>query len=353
MTGEAHDRSLAVVTGASSGIGLELARQFAEHDFDLLIAAEDDGIRRAAEDLGSGDTAVETAQVDLATREGVEQLYQRIQALGRPVDALALNAGVGVNGPFLESNLEDQIRLIGLNVASVVHLSKLVIRDMVSRGEGRVLITSSIAADMPGSYSATYNASKAFDLSFAEALRHELKDTGVTVTALQPGATDTNFFKRSGAEDQNTKLAESNKDDPAEVAKEGFEALMAGKDHVVAGSFKNRVQDAMAQVLPETTKAKLHAKQAKPSSGGPAPLSRRPGPCASSSSSRIAAFSAPPNPPPSASWRTRGSCGWCSPRPAAASNCPPPSATRWRSSCSPRIEPLRPISRSSCPRSAG
>jgi short-subunit dehydrogenase len=267
MAGAAQGRSLAVVTGASSGIGLELARQFAEHDFDLLIASEDDGIERAADDLRSTGRTVTTAQVDLATREGVDALYQRIKALGRPVDAIALNAGVGVNGPFLETDLEDHIRLIGLNVAGVVHLSKYVVRDLVSRGEGRVLITSSIAADMPGAYSATYNASKAFDLSFAEALRHELKDTGVTVTALQPGATDTNFFKRSGAEAQQTKLAESKKDDPAEVAKDGFEALMAGKDHVVAGSFKNRLQDGVAQVLPETAKAKQHAKQAKPGSG--------------------------------------------------------------------------------------
>jgi short-subunit dehydrogenase len=260
-------RPLAVVTGASSGIGLELARQFAQHDFDLLVAAEDNDIHAAAEELRASGGAVEAEQVDLATPEGVEQLYRRIQSLGRPVDAIALNAGVGVNGPFLETELEDHLRLIDLNVSGVVHLSKFVLSDMVERGAGKVLYTSSIAADLPGTYSATYNASKAFELSFAEALRAELEDTGVTITALQPGATDTNFFKRSGAEAQQTKTATGKKDDPADVARDGFEALMAGKDKVVAGSMKNRVENAMSQVMPESMKAKQHAKQAKPGTG--------------------------------------------------------------------------------------
>jgi len=255
-----------VVTGASSGIGLELARQFAQHDYDLLIAAEDEAIEQAAEDLRSSGAAVETARVDLATPEGVDRLYHRIEEMGRPVEAIALNAGVGVNGPFLESDLDDHMRLIGLNVTGVVQLSNFVLRDMASRGSGRVLFTSSIAADMPGSYSATYNASKAFELSFAQALREELKDSGVTITVLQPGPTDTNFFERSGAAAQDTKVAAGKKDDPAEVAKDGFEALMAGKDHVVAGSFKNQLEDTMAQVLPETTKAAMHTKQSKPGS---------------------------------------------------------------------------------------
>jgi short-subunit dehydrogenase len=255
------------VTGASSGIGLELARQFAEHDFDLLIAAEDDRIEQAATDLRASGGQVAVAQVDLATNDGVDQLYQRIRGLGRPVDAIALNAGVGVNGPFIDTDLEAHLRLIALNITGVVRLSHYVLRDMVSRGEGRVLYTASIAADMPGAYSATYNASKAFDLLFAEALREEFKDTGVTVTALQPGPTDTRFFERSGAEAQQTKVAMGKKDDPADVAKDGFEALMAGKDHVVAGSLKNKLQDAMAQVLPETTKAHMHTKQSKPGTG--------------------------------------------------------------------------------------
>jgi short-subunit dehydrogenase len=258
-------RQLAVVTGASSGIGLELAKQFAEHDFDLLIAAEDGGIQTAAETLRGLGCEVEALQVDLATKAGVERLWQRMQAQERPVEAVAINAGVGVGGPFIDTDLHAEIRLIDLNVTSVVYLSKHVLRDMVSRGQGRVLYTSSIAAEMPAPFEAVYGASKAFELSFAEALRNELKDTGVSITVLQPGPTETNFFTRAGLED--TKVGQARKDDPAEVAREGFEALMAGKDHVVAGSFKNKVQSVLAQVTPETAKAQAHRKMAEPGSG--------------------------------------------------------------------------------------
>jgi short-subunit dehydrogenase len=258
-------RPLAVVTGASSGIGLELAREFARHGYDLLIAAEDARLDAAADAIRAEGSAVESVQVDLATREGVDELVTRIRAQGRPVDAIAINAGIGVGGPFVETDLEAELRLVALNVTGVVQLSKHIVRDMVSAGRGRILYTSSIAGDMPAPYLAVYGASKAFDLSFAEALRHEMKDTGVTITVLQPGPTDTDFFRRADMED--TKVATARKDDPAEVARQGFEALMAGKDHVVAGSFKNRVQDALAQVLPEPAKAAAHAKQAEPGSG--------------------------------------------------------------------------------------
>jgi short-subunit dehydrogenase len=258
-------RPLAVVTGASSGIGLELAREFARHGYDLLIAAEDARLDAAADAIRAEGSTVESARVDLATREGVDELVARIRAQGRPVEAVAINAGIGVGGPFVETDLEAELRLVALNVTGVVQLSKHIVRDMVSAGRGRILYTSSIAGDMPAPYLAVYGASKAFDLSFAEALRHEMKDTGVTITVLQPGPTDTDFFRRADMED--TKVATAKKDDPAEVARQGFEALMAGKDHVVAGSFKNRVQDALAQVLPETAKAAAHAKQAEPGSG--------------------------------------------------------------------------------------
>jgi short-subunit dehydrogenase len=258
-------RPLAVVTGASSGIGLELAKQFAQHGFDLLIAAEDDGIESAAVAIEWDEAVVETAKVDLATREGVDALYQRIKALGRPVEAIAINAGVGVAGPFVDTDLDADLRMIYLNAAGAVQLAKYIVRDMVVNGRGRILFTASIAADMPGPYYATYAASKAFVLSFAEALRYELKDSGITVTALQPGATDTNFFQRAGMED--TRAGTGKKDDPAEVARDGFEALMDGKDKVIAGSFRNWMQDAMAQVMPEPAKAAAHARLTEPGSG--------------------------------------------------------------------------------------
>ncbi len=262
---DAQTRPLAVVTGASSGVGYELARQFAEHGYDLVIVAEDAGITQAARDMQALGTTVESVRADLATWDGVERLWNTATTGGRHPDAVAINAGVGVGGEFTETDLRAEIKLVQLNCESVVHLAKLAARDMVNRGEGRILITSSIAGTMPGPYEAVYAASKAFDLSFAEALRHEVKDSGVTVTALMPGPTDTEFFERAGLAD--TRVGQGTKDDPAEVAKDGFEALMAGKDKVVAGSVRNKAQAASARVMPDPAKAAMHGKLSEPGSG--------------------------------------------------------------------------------------
>jgi short-subunit dehydrogenase len=261
-------RPLAIVTGASSGIGRELAAQFAEGGFDLVVAAEDERITETARALAEHGTAAVPVQADLATFDGVEDLYQAVQSTGRTPAAVALNAGVGVGGDFARDNeLAAELRLIGLNVTGTVHLAKRVLPDMIAAGTGGLLFTSSIAATAPGPYHATYAASKAFLLSFSEALRYELRDTGVTVTTLMPGPTNTEFFDRAGM--QGTRLREQTaKDDPAEVAQAGFEALMAGKDHVVAGSAKNKVQAAAGRLLPETAKAKVQASQTEPGSGG-------------------------------------------------------------------------------------
>lgn len=256
---------LAVITGASTGIGYELAQQFASHGFDLLITANESEIFNSQEVLRQKGVDVQSLNVDLSTSEGVQRLYQAILATGRPVYALVLNAGFAVSGDFVRENkLEDEFALIGLNITSVVHLAKLVLPDMVKRGEGRVLITSSIAALMPGPFYATYAASKSFLLSFSESLFSELKDSGVTVTALMPGATDTEFFVRSGME--GTKVAEASKDDPALVAKQGFEAMMAGDDHIIAGSFTNKLQGLTAKFLSEKMKASLHRRDTEPRS---------------------------------------------------------------------------------------
>jgi uncharacterized protein len=258
-----QQRPLAVVTGASSGIGFELAKVFAEEGFDLLITAEDEEIETARRELNQLTASVECTRLDLSREEEVTQLHERIQATARPVDVLCLNAGIGEGGDFArETDLRKELRLIDLNVRSVVHLCKLVVRDMVGRDEGRILITSSIASTMPGAFQAVYNASKSFDQSFALALRNELKDTGVTVTSLMPGPTETEFFERAGMED--TPIGESEKDDPAEVARQGFEALMSGDERVVAGSFKNKAQVAAGKVLPDSVKAEMHRKQAQP-----------------------------------------------------------------------------------------
>ena len=256
-------RPLALVTGASSGIGLELAKELARNGHDLVITAEDQAglaeADRALHELAEG-ARVEAITVDLADRQGVETLHARIRNLGRPVEVLAANAGVG--GEFArETDLEAELRLIQLNVTSQVHLVKLVVRDMVERGSGRILITSSIASLMPGPFEAVYAASKAFLRSFGEAIRNELKDRGVGVTVLMPGPTETEFFHRAGMDD--TKVGQGSKDDPADVAKAAYKALIADQDHVVTGA-KNKVQAAATAVLPDTARAALHRKQAEP-----------------------------------------------------------------------------------------
>ena len=252
----------AVVTGASTGIGYELAKQFAQNRFDLLIVSAGERIENAARDIETLGTSVQAVQADLATHEGIHQLLSAIQASGRPIDAAAINAGVGVSGPFLETDLAEELNMIALNVTFAVHLAKYIVKDMVARGSGRILFTASIAGTMPTPYEAVYGATKAFLRSFSQSLREELKDTGVSVTSLMPGATDTEFFERAGALD--TKLGAGEKDDPAEVAREGFEALMAGKDHVVAGSFKNKLQAAAGYTLPDPMVAKAHAGMSAP-----------------------------------------------------------------------------------------
>jgi short-subunit dehydrogenase len=255
-------RGLAVVTGASSGIGLSLAREFAKHRHDLVIAAEEDAIHAAALELVSFGVEVTPVQVDLATPEGVETLAAEATSRATPVGVLALNAGIGVAGSFHETSLADQLRLVDLNVRSTVHLARLLIDGMVTRGSGRVLVTSSIAAVAPGPFHSTYAASKAFGHSFAMGIREELKGTGVTVTSLMPGPTDTDFFERADMTD--TKVAQGSKDDPDDVAADAYEALMAGRSSVVAGSLKNRFQAELGTHLPDALAAPLMAQMTKP-----------------------------------------------------------------------------------------
>jgi short-subunit dehydrogenase len=256
-------RPLAVVTGASSGIGLELAKQFAAHDFDLLVAAEDERIDEVAGAIAASGVQADAVRVDLATSAGVDELYSRIEAGGRPVAAIAINAGVGAGGAFAtDTALSEELRLIDLNVRSTVHLAKHVVRDMVARNEGRILFTSSIASTMPGSYQAVYNASKSFVQSFALALRDELRDTDVTVTSLMPGPTDTEFFARADMLD--TPVGEGDKDDPADVARDGFEAMMSGDERVVSASAKTKLQGRASRFMPDSAKAAMHRKMAEP-----------------------------------------------------------------------------------------
>ncbi len=262
------ERPFAVVTGASSGIGYELARVFAENGFDVLVNSAGDRLEDAAGKLESIGAKVLSVKADLATYEGVEKLWTAIQETSRPVDAIAINAGVGVGGDFTrETDLDAELNLIQLNVTSTVHLAKRILPQMVARGSGRVLFTSSIAGTMPAPLEAVYGASKAFVLSFSQSLRNELKDTGVTVTALQPGPTNTDFFHRAGMDD--TKVGSEGKytNEPAEVAEQGYKALMEGKDHIYASSLKTKIQGEVGKFMPESLKAQQHRKQAERKTG--------------------------------------------------------------------------------------
>jgi short-subunit dehydrogenase len=254
-------KPFAIVTGASSGIGLELAAICAREGFDLLVAADRPELQAAADrfrSLGADVTAVET---DLATTEGVDQLWAA--AAGRPVDALLANAGHGLGHGFLDQDFEDARHVIDTNVTGTIYLVQLVGRSMRRRGKGRILLTGSIAGFMPGTYQAVYNGTKAFIDSFAFALRAELKDTGVTVTCLMPGATETDFFERADMLD--TKVGQGTKDDPADVARVGFDAMMRGDGDVVSG-WKNKLQSAIANVTPAGVLAEQHRKMAEPGS---------------------------------------------------------------------------------------
>jgi short-subunit dehydrogenase len=255
-------RPLAIVTGASSGIGYELAKLAVENGHDLVIAADQPEIQQAAQDLRAMGAEVEAIEVDLSTTDGVDRVYDAVR--GRPVEILCANAGHGLGHGFLDQDFAESRHVVDTNITGTIYLIQKVGRDMRSRNKGRILITGSIAGFMPGSFQAVYNGTKAFINSFAFALRNELEDTEVTVTDLMPGATETEFFERADMED--TKVGTAKKDDPAMVAEVGWKAMMKGEGDVVAG-WKNKLQSAIANVTPAGMLAEQHRKTAEPGSG--------------------------------------------------------------------------------------
>jgi uncharacterized protein len=256
------ERKFAIVTGASSGIGLELAKLCARNGFDLLIAADEPEIFNAADALRQLGATVQAVETDLSTEEGVDELVGA--AHGRQVDALLANAGHGLGKGFLDQDWDDLRHVIDTNVTGTTYLVHEIGRQMRERKSGRILFTGSIAGFMPGTFQAVYNATKAFVDSFSFALRAELKDSGVTVTCLMPGATETDFFER--AEMTDTKIGQSKKDDPADVAKVGFDAMMNGDGDVVSG-WQNKLRSAMASITPSGVLAEMHRSMAEPGSG--------------------------------------------------------------------------------------
>ncbi|MBV8093997.1 MAG: SDR family NAD(P)-dependent oxidoreductase [Acetobacteraceae bacterium] len=257
----AERRPLAIVTGASTGIGYELARCCAQNGFDLVIAANERQINEASRELQKLGGNVEAVEADLATLNGVDTLYAAAKRMNRPVDALLANAGRGLGKAFLDQDFSDVKSVVETNITGTLYLVQKVGRDMRARGAGRILITGSIAGLMPGTYQAVYNGSKAFLDSFSYALRHELKDSGVSVTCLMPGATETEFFERADMLD--TKIGTEKKDDPADVAKQGFDAMMRGDGQVITG-WQNKLQAAITRITPSDTLAEMHRRQAEP-----------------------------------------------------------------------------------------
>jgi short-subunit dehydrogenase len=254
-------RKLAVITGASSGIGLEIAKLAARDGYDLIVAADTPFVEAgpALTNLGAD---VREIQTDLSTKQGVDQLLSEVG--DRPVDVLVANAGHGLGHGFLDQSTQEWLHVINTDVTGTLMLIQPIVRRMVERGQGKVLITGSIAGHLAGAFQAVYNGSKAFIDSFAAALNEELRDTGVTVTCLKPGATETNFFHRAELDD--TKVGASDKKaDPGDVAKAGWEAMLKGEPAVIYG-FKNRMRAAAAGMMTDATTAKLHRAQAEPGS---------------------------------------------------------------------------------------
>jgi len=257
--------ALALVTGASSGIGFELARELASRQYDVVIASAGDRLAGAAEELREFGTEITEVQQDLATREGVKSLWSAVEANGRPLEIACLNAGVGVGGLFWETDLDAEMKMVELNCAGTVQLAKYVVRHMVRQGWGKILFSSSIAGEMVAPREAVYAATKAFVLSFAHSLRHEVSSKGVSITALQPGPTNTDFFHRAGMD--NTEVGQKGKleNSPRDVARQGIDALMEGADHIYgASSMKTKIEGMLANAVPGAVKAAMHEKAARP-----------------------------------------------------------------------------------------
>lgn len=254
-------RLLAVITGASSGIGYELAKQCAENGFDLFVVADEPAIEGAAYTLRQYGVGVDSLRLDLSTDDGTSQLITTLRRLNRPINVLVANAGLPLGKGFLDQGMNQIMKAVHTHISGTLHLLHEIGRDMRSRGRGRILITGSIAGWMPGTFQAVYNGTKAFLDSFSITLRHELRATGISVTCLLPGATETKFFERAGMMDAKVGQ-DGHKDSPAAVARTGFTAMMKGKQSDVHG-LKNKLRALIASVTPQGILAEMHRPPSK------------------------------------------------------------------------------------------
>jgi short-subunit dehydrogenase len=257
-------KKYALITGATSGIGYELAKLFAQDNYNLVIVAREQGeLDATAKELSSHGVEVVTLAKDLFVRENAFAVYSEVKAKGIEIDVLVNNAGQGAYGLFQDNDIEKELNIIDLNIAATIILTKAFLKDMVTRNKGKVLNLASIASTTPGPWHAVYHGTKAFVLSFTEALRSEVKDNEITVTALLPGATNTDFFNKADMTDSKAVQDKDSLSDPADVAKDGYDALLAGKDKVVSG-FKNKVTVTMGNITPDTLLADQMKNQQEP-----------------------------------------------------------------------------------------
>jgi short-subunit dehydrogenase len=263
----ADQQQTALITGATSGIGRELAKLFAQDKYNLVIVArsQDELAQTASELQQQYGVQVKTIAKDLFQRQAPFEVYDEVKAQGIQIDALVNDAGQGQYGQFTTTDINRELDIIQLNIGAYVTLTKLYLQEMVARKSGKILQVSSLGAEIPGPLQSVYHGTKAFVTSFTEAVREEIKDSGVTITILEPGVTDTDFFNKADMERAKL-VAEGPKADPADVAKDGYEALLAGKDKVVSG-FMNKVQAAISNVLPDSVVATIMHKQGEPVDG--------------------------------------------------------------------------------------
>lgn len=254
----------ALITGGSSGIGYELAKLFAKDNYNLiLVARTESDLQTTAQELQQNGVDVVTIAKDLSDEQSAFQLYDEVKSRGIEIDVLVNDAGQGQYGKFVDTDIQRELEIVRLNIMTTLILTKAFLKDMVSKGSGKILQLSSIGGKIPGPYQSVYHGTKAFIDSHTAALANELKDTGVTITALLPGPTDTDFFDK--AEMNDTKMVkEGSMSDPAKVAADGYKALMNGESYIISG-LKNKVQVGMAEVLPDSVSAKAIEKQMQPS----------------------------------------------------------------------------------------